>query len=62
MRALMIIALLALLGAAGCGVNKQYVSEQISVSEAKSGAQMQALQKQTDAELAQLQQLALELR
>jgi outer membrane protein OmpA-like peptidoglycan-associated protein len=64
MRALLTIALTALLFVAGCGVNKKYVSEQIALSEAKSGAQVQAVQDKTDAnaaELARLQQLALQL-
>lgn len=64
MKCLTLFGLFALLLVSGCGVNKQYVSDQIALSETKTGTQMQSLQEKTDAnaaELAKLQQLALQL-
>ena len=64
MRRLIILSLSAMLLLSACGVNKQYVSEQIATSEAKTATDMKALQEKTDAnaaELAKLQQLALQL-
>lgn len=58
-----IVVGLALL-AAGCGINKDYVQEQISQSEARTGSQITSLQEEADAnaaELAKLQSLAKQL-
>jgi len=58
-----VVAVLALF-AAGCGVNKDFVQEQISQSEARSDSKITALQDQTDAnagEIAKLQSLAKQL-
>ncbi len=64
MRSLTILSVCALLLLGACGVNKQYVSEQIATSEAKTALDVKALQEKTDAnaaEVAKLQQLALQL-
>lgn len=60
-----IISLLGLsLLLAGCGVNKEYVSQQISDSEARTSADINAVRDMTDgnaAEIARLQSLSTEL-
>jgi outer membrane protein OmpA-like peptidoglycan-associated protein len=62
---ILVVGLLALvLFAAGCGVNKDYVTEQIQASEARASAQISGVSDKTDAngvELAKLQQLARDL-
>ena len=58
-----VVVALALL-AAGCGVNKDFVQEQISQSEARTDSKIAAVQDKTDAnanELAKLQSLAKQL-
>lgn len=53
-----------LLMVAGCGVQRDYVAEQIAASEARTTAQIKAVEDKTDlnaAELAKLQALAAEL-
>ena len=58
-----VVAALALL-AAGCGVNKAFVQEQISQSEARTDSKIATLQEKTDAnagEVAKLQSLAKQL-
>ena len=58
-----VVAALALL-AAGCGVNKGFVQEQISQSEARTDSKIATLQDKTDAnagEVAKLQSLAKQL-
>jgi len=64
MRTVTVMLLAALTLIAGCGVNKQYVAEQIAASESKTGTELQAVQEKTDsnaAEMARLQQLAAQL-
>jgi len=59
-----ILAVLLLMIIAGCGVQKDFVTEQISASEARTSAQMSALEGKTNdnaSQLAQLQSLATEL-
>ncbi len=62
---ILVVGLLALvLFAAGCGVNKDYVAEQIAASEARTGAEMSGVSGKADAnavEVAKLQALAVEL-
>lgn len=61
MRTVIVMVLAALMLTAGCGVNKQYVADQIAASESKTGTQLQSVQEKTDsnaAEMARLQQLA----
>lgn len=62
---ILVVGLLALvLFAAGCGVNKDYVAEQIQASEARTNAQISSVSNKTDsnaAEVAKLQALAKEL-
>jgi len=62
---ILVVGLLALvLFVAGCGVNKDYVAEQIQASEARTGAQISGVADKTDAnavEVAKLQQLGREL-
>ncbi len=58
-----VVAALALF-AAGCGVNKDFVQEQISQSEARTGSKIVTLQDKTDAnagEIVKLQSLAKQL-
>ncbi|MBU0982893.1 MAG: OmpA family protein [candidate division Zixibacteria bacterium] len=65
MKKLLITGCLALLVMlSGCGVNKDYVSEQISASEARTGAQLANVKSQADAnatEVAKLQALSKQL-
>jgi len=64
MKLTVVAALLLGLVAAGCGVNKTYVQEQISASESRTDAQLSTLKDRTDAntnQLAKLQSLATEL-
>ncbi|RKX26545.1 MAG: hypothetical protein DRP45_03320 [Candidatus Zixiibacteriota bacterium] len=65
MNKMLVAGLIAvLLLAAGCGVNKAYVAEQISSSEARTNSQLSAVSDKTDinaAEVTRLQQLAREL-
>lgn len=64
MRTVIVMVLAALMLTAGCGVNKQYVADQIAASESKTGTQLQSVQEKTDsnaAEMARLQQLASQL-
>ncbi len=64
MRTLTIGLIVVMLFAAGCGVNKDFVSSEIAASEARTGAQLTALGDKTDAntaEVARLQQLSREL-
>jgi peptidoglycan-associated lipoprotein len=65
MRTTLLICFAALLLlAAGCGVNKEYVAEEIAASEARTGAEITAVDGKADqnaAEVARLQQLAVEL-
>lgn len=62
---ILVVGLLALvMFAAGCGVNKDYVAEQIQASEARTSAQLSGISSKTDAnaaEVAKLQALAKEL-
>jgi peptidoglycan-associated lipoprotein len=62
---ILVVGLLALvLFAAGCGVNKDYVAEQIQASEARTNAQISDVSSQADAnaaEVARLKALAEEL-
>lgn len=54
-----------LLVAAGCGVNKDYVNEQIAQSEARTGSRLAAVSDKTDAnaaEVARLTSLAAQLQ
>jgi len=63
MRTVLLIALVAMM-AAGCGVNKQYVADELAASEARMAAQVQGVQDKTDAnaaEVQRLQQLATQL-
>ncbi|MCX6834358.1 MAG: OmpA family protein [candidate division Zixibacteria bacterium] len=63
MRTGLLVALLALLSA-GCGVNKQYVADEIAASETRTGSQLQTVKDQTDAnaaEVLRLQELARQL-
>ena len=58
------LGLMVLLLMAGCGVNKQYVEEQIAASESRTSAQITSLRDKTDgnaAEVARLKQLAQQL-
>ncbi|MEW5795433.1 MAG: OmpA family protein [Candidatus Zixiibacteriota bacterium] len=61
MRASIILIVPAFLILAGCGVNKDYVAEQIAASEAKTTSQIQAAQEKSDADIAKFQQLAQQL-
>jgi len=65
MKTALIIGLLALLFlAAGCGVNKQFVADEIAASESRMASQIGTLKDQTDlnaTEITRLQQLATEL-
>lgn len=59
-----IIVSLALLLFAGCGVNKQYVNDEIAASEARTNAQVSNLKSSADknsADIAALQRLSKEL-
>jgi peptidoglycan-associated lipoprotein len=59
-----IVAVVLALLAAGCGVNKDYVQQQISESEARSSAQIASLQEKSNAnteEITKLQSLAKQL-
>lgn len=62
---ILVVGLLTLvLFAAGCGVNKDYVAEQIQASEARTSAQISGISDKADAneaEVAKLQALAAEL-
>jgi len=63
MRTVLLIALVAMM-AAGCGVNKQYVADELAASEARMAAQVQGVQDKTEAnaaEVQRLQQLASQL-
>jgi len=63
-RILVAVLFAVLLLAAGCGVNKAYVAEQISSSEARTSSQLSAVSDKTDvnaAEVTKLRQLAREL-
>jgi len=63
-RMLSIGLVLLLLLASGCGVNKAYVAEQISESEARTGSEIGVVKDKTDvnaAEVARLQQLSQQL-
>ncbi len=58
-----VVAVIALF-AAGCGVNKEFVQEQINQSEARTDSKITSLQSKTDAntsEIAKLQSLAKQL-
>ncbi|MBD3257873.1 OmpA family protein [candidate division GN15 bacterium] len=65
MKTTLILALVAMLMfAAGCGVNKEFVQEQIAASESRTGSQISSLRDKTDAnetQIAQLKQLAQEI-
>jgi peptidoglycan-associated lipoprotein len=56
MRTGLLFALLALLSA-GCGVNKQFVADEIAASETRTGTQIQTVKDQTDANAAEVQRL-----
>ena len=57
MRTGLLLALLVTLLSAGCGVNKQYVTDEIAASEARTGSQIQTVKDQTDTNAAQVQRL-----
>jgi len=57
MRTGLLVTLLAMLLLAGCGVNKQYVADEIAASETRTGTQLQSVKDQTDANAASVQQL-----
>ena len=57
MRTVLIIAGLATMFAAGCGVNKQYVADEIAASETRTGTELQTVKGQTDANAADVQRL-----
>jgi len=57
MRTVFLLALLVTLLSAGCGVNKQYVTDEITASEARTGSQLQTVKDQTDANAAEVQRL-----
>ena len=65
MKTFMVIGLsVVLLLAAGCGVNKQYVANEIAASEARTASELATVKDATDAnqaEITRLQQLATEL-
>lgn len=64
MRNLLIFALLLSLLVIGCGASKNYVAEQISASEAKTGAEIAAVSDKTDAnaaDIAKLESLAAQI-
>ncbi len=64
MHKFIVASLAVMLLAAGCGVNKTYVAEQISASEARTSGQISAVQDKTDAnaaEVAKLQALAKQI-
>jgi peptidoglycan-associated lipoprotein len=56
MRTVLLIGLVAMM-AAGCGVNKQYVADELAASEARTAAQVQGVQDKTDANAAEVQRL-----
>jgi len=65
MKALLAVTAITIIGLAGCGVNKDYVSEQISASEARTGAKVSAIESKAqanEAQLKNLQALASELQ
>ncbi|HQL23226.1 MAG TPA: hypothetical protein PKY95_02290, partial [candidate division Zixibacteria bacterium] len=51
------VLVVGLLLATGCGVNKEYVQQQIAESESRTGAQVGQLQAGVDANEQQIQQL-----
>ena len=55
-RIALLMCLLAVL-AAGCGVNKEYVAEQIGASEGRTAAQVATLKDKTDANAAEVERL-----
>jgi peptidoglycan-associated lipoprotein len=57
MRTGLLVILTAMLLLTGCGVNKQYVAEEIAASESRTGTELQAVRAQTDANAASVQQL-----
>ena len=57
MRTVFLLALFVTLLSAGCGVNKQYVTDEIAASETRTGSQLQTVKDQTDANAAEVQRL-----
>jgi peptidoglycan-associated lipoprotein len=57
MKTLTVMMMLLVLVIAGCGVNKNYVNQQVEESEARSIAQIDALSDKTNANAAELQKL-----
>lgn len=64
MKILTVLMLIVMLLAVGCGVNKDYVAQQIEASEARTATQLDALTDKTDgnaSEIAKLQSLSAQL-
>ena len=64
MKTLIVMSLALMLLVVGCGVNKDYVNEQISQSEARTGARINSVSDKADAnaaEVAKLKSLAAQL-
>ncbi len=64
MKTLTVVLMLMILAFAGCGVNKEYVSQQIEASESRTNSEIDALTDKTNAnasELKKLQSLAVQL-
>jgi len=61
MKKLLLLSIVLLLVAGGCGVNKDYVGQQIAASEARTSANLNALEEANAAEIARLRSLATEL-
>jgi outer membrane protein OmpA-like peptidoglycan-associated protein len=64
MKSTLILALVLMLLTIGCGVNKQYVADEVSASEARTNAEVNDLKAKADAngaEIQRLQQLSQEL-
>ncbi len=61
MKKLLLLSMALLLAIGGCGVNKDYVSELIAASEARTDAKVKAVEESNAAEIAKLRMLATEL-
>ena len=54
MKKLLLLSMALLLAIGGCGVNKDYVSELIAASEARTDAKVKAVEESSAAEIAKL--------
>ncbi|MCB2229114.1 OmpA family protein [bacterium] len=57
MKTLIVLSLALMLMVVGCGVNKDYVSEQIAQSEARMGSRINSVSDKTDANAAEVEKL-----